>query len=542
MATGSWTGTSPRGVYKPAMNEKEGNATSGAWKNFDTSLDNIHNKLWTYNWRVCGQDYTTLNAAVTAISTTECTLVVMDNQTLTANTTIPSTLHLFFMRGGKVTLGAYTLTINGPLTAPTSQIFDDSGEGSISFGAGYVKEVFPQWWGGDPTSTDDQSNPMNATAFAIDGGDAILRLTSGIWYCKDFLPKGGCVVQGSGHSTILKAHDDPTTAIVIIQHPSIIIKDLTIDGNTDDSKTAIGVKFTANGWGSQLKNIVFTKLGSYATYVYDCNHIKIKNCRFEGGTTYMLYGDKADNLLVDHCIFQYKTVTNAIRLIYTGGADTGSNATIRNSWFEFDNASAKVTVPIYVAVQKVSIIDNKFNVTSDTQTAQIHLVDDSGNSNGTAEGCYIGRNVFQNTYATAKKLVIDAGALGNVAEWNRGLGAAADFTDNGTGTLIRAMSITADEELQLGSAAKYYRKLYATVSWNPASLADGEGETKSVTVTGANFGDWVVVGAPCDLQDCIATGYVQAADTVEIRLQNESGDVRDLASGTWTILVFDRTA
>jgi hypothetical protein len=46
MATGSWTGTSPRGVYKPAMNEKEGTADAGAWKDFDTSLTNIHNKLW----------------------------------------------------------------------------------------------------------------------------------------------------------------------------------------------------------------------------------------------------------------------------------------------------------------------------------------------------------------------------------------------------------------------------------------------------------------------------------------------------------------
>ena len=46
--------------------------------------------------------------------------------------------------------------------------------------------------------------------------------------------------------------------------------------------------------------------------------------------------------------------------------------------------------------------------------------------------------------------------------------------------------------------------------------------------------------APYDLQDIVVTGYVQAADTVEIRVQNESGSTVDLASGTWKLLVLHR--
>lgn len=77
-----------------------------------------------------------------------------------------------------------------------------------------------------------------------------------------------------------------------------------------------------------------------------------------------------------------------------------------------------------------------------------------------------------------------------------------------------------------------------TATWNVGSLGDGAGETSSgITVTGATFGDLVLVGAPVDLQDMTCTGYVQAADTVEIRVQNESGGTVDLASGTWTVLV-----
>ena len=77
-----------------------------------------------------------------------------------------------------------------------------------------------------------------------------------------------------------------------------------------------------------------------------------------------------------------------------------------------------------------------------------------------------------------------------------------------------------------------------TFTWNPGSLVDGAGETKSVAVTGAALGDFVVVSAPYDLQDMTATAYVQATDTVEVRLQNESTATVDLASGTWEVQVF----
>lgn len=78
----------------------------------------------------------------------------------------------------------------------------------------------------------------------------------------------------------------------------------------------------------------------------------------------------------------------------------------------------------------------------------------------------------------------------------------------------------------------------ASATWDPASLNDGTGETSSgITVTGAAVGDVVFVRPPYDMQDCVAYGYVQAADTVEIRIQNESGGTRDFAAGAWSVTV-----
>jgi len=82
--------------------------------------------------------------------------------------------------------------------------------------------------------------------------------------------------------------------------------------------------------------------------------------------------------------------------------------------------------------------------------------------------------------------------------------------------------------------------IYKEATVNPSSLADGVGETKSVTVVGAQLGDFVLVSAPYDLQDITVTAYVQAADTVEIRIQNEGAATVDLASGTWRILIIKK--
>jgi len=82
------------------------------------------------------------------------------------------------------------------------------------------------------------------------------------------------------------------------------------------------------------------------------------------------------------------------------------------------------------------------------------------------------------------------------------------------------------------------RELYGRLTFNPGSLADGVGETSSsITVTGAELGDFVQVSAPYDMQDILATGYVSADNTVEIRLQNESINTVNLASGVWTVKV-----
>ena len=76
-----------------------------------------------------------------------------------------------------------------------------------------------------------------------------------------------------------------------------------------------------------------------------------------------------------------------------------------------------------------------------------------------------------------------------------------------------------------------------TLVWDPASLADGAGETSANISVEAALGDFVMVAAPYDLQGITVTAYVSAIDVVKIRIQNETGGVIDLASGTWRVRV-----
>jgi len=72
--------------------------------------------------------------------------------------------------------------------------------------------------------------------------------------------------------------------------------------------------------------------------------------------------------------------------------------------------------------------------------------------------------------------------------------------------------------------------LFGLLSHDFASSVDAAGLTQAITVTGAALGDFVIVSHEVDLIDTTVTAYVQAADTVEVRFQNESGTTADLGS------------
>ena len=92
-----------------------------------------------------------------------------------------------------------------------------------------------------------------------------------------------------------------------------------------------------------------------------------------------------------------------------------------------------------------------------------------------------------------------------------------------TPTFTNLIPSGGNEGLGLNSVILATKVLNGTAVLDPANLADGIGVNLSITVTGAVVGDFVLV----------APGSVISANTVEVRLQNETTGAINLASSTW---------
>jgi len=84
-----------------------------------------------------------------------------------------------------------------------------------------------------------------------------------------------------------------------------------------------------------------------------------------------------------------------------------------------------------------------------------------------------------------------------------------------------------------------FGRLTGSDTWDPGSIADGDEETKEVTVTGAALGDFVRVSFSLDVADLVLDAKVTAANTVTCVLANNTGDAVDLTSGTISVEVFN---
>ena len=106
--------------------------------------------------------YASFATAISTIGATETTLVIPSQIAVTDNATVPATLQLKFLRGGSLNISnTKVVTINGHVDAGPYQIFE--GAGSVSFGAGSVKEAYPEWWGADNSGATSSTSAFNAT-------------------------------------------------------------------------------------------------------------------------------------------------------------------------------------------------------------------------------------------------------------------------------------------------------------------------------------------------------------------------------------------
>lgn len=113
---------------------------------------------------------------------------------------------------------------------------------------------------------------------------------------------------------------------------------------------------------------------------------------------------------------------------------------------------------------------------------------------------------------------------------------STDFRNSqGTGTVIA-------DGFQVGGVVSPKVIVSTTVTFDPPSLATGVfAVSTGITVTGAALGDSIDLYPPYDTDGVIYQGSVSAANTIKISLFNANSGTKDLASGTWGVVVKRRS-
>ena len=104
--------------------------------------------------------------------------------------------------------------------------------------------------------------------------------------------------------------------------------------------------------------------------------------------------------------------------------------------------------------------------------------------------------------------------------------------------MAAATAVSSFRGLQQMGSGLFSEMWAVSCTLDAGSLIDAAGETETVAVPGVALGDMVLgVSFGVDLQDITVTAYVQAANAVEIRVQNEGAATVNLASTKVKLLI-----
>jgi hypothetical protein len=491
---------------------------------------------------------------IASIGSNETTLTLSRQNNITADLVIPANITLRFNQGGSLNIAdTKTVTINGHVEAGLYQIFKWTGTGKVVLNK--VKEVYPQWWGAKGDGVTDDTAAIQTALDAMEIG-SILIIPSGQYYISSTLTltKNRITIQGTGLTSAL--YFNPTIANDNLFEQSggldnVIFKDFQVYNQNANGCAGVSAFWISSGASRFVWDRIyiehFNRLG---IYIDSACYLTIKNCRFldmdnSAIASYLARAIRLSTYANDVTIAENKFSQND-NCIYI--PDAGAAVRILNNSFENDGNSGNVigiTNQIYAFNIKALQIKGNYFEAERTGAANAVVEIESCPSSEVSANHFTGElgGITYTTsflkYTTSRNPIIFANTFEEISNYffivgNYPLKAFNNTFIDGGSTLTDYPSVIA-----LMSGVSYIElDLKTDFVWNPISLADGAGETSgNITITGAALGDTVQVYPPYNLQGILCMGYVSAANTVNIRLQNETGETIDLVEGTWKVKV-----
>ena len=221
--------------------------------------------------------------------------------------TIPSNITLKIQNGARASISsAKTLTINGPFDAGLYQVF--SGDGTVVFGNGAVKECYPEWWGAvNVTGTDNSTAIVSALASGVN----ICVFQKGTYdFATGFTLPVHHTIKGVGMSTNAADGSATTlkytgTGVAITVLSSTALKDFQLTGNAlATGGIHYGSALLSLAFTERVGIINFTKVDAYGIRLNNLVSGTFRDVRAEYNYYGMIVNGDSTNTLFDNCQFR----------------------------------------------------------------------------------------------------------------------------------------------------------------------------------------------------------------------------------------------
>jgi hypothetical protein len=293
------------------------------------------------------RDYDTWAAAIASIGSTMATLVVAETIAVSASVAIPTTMTLAFSNGAYLAIATgVTLTINGTLDAPLRKIFDCAGTGKVAFGAGAVKEVYPEWWGAKGDNATDDTAAIAAALIAWKN----VYFGKGIFLTDKVVLDGAVqnaqIIRGvSPDDTIIKGNTGEDIVLQIGKSGAWFtdwrISDMSIDmANLADTAAQFGI-YELSAYGGEVRNVKVINWGStnYCLGILHSYTTEYSHCDFgaNGSKVYLIGASGGDWVTTIHfsdCDMDIVVADYASQCSFTNNVLQGSGST----HFQLDHA------------------------------------------------------------------------------------------------------------------------------------------------------------------------------------------------------------
>ena len=291
--TGTWTANN--WLFKLALGDKG----PAAKTQLDTGLNQVDARLAKEIWVGDPNCGTTLQGAITTISTSSATLhVPPGTYTISTSITVPANIILKPENGALFSVSSgQVLTISGPLDAGPFQIF--SGAGTVAL-AGPIPFAYPEWWGSGSI----------ALQGALNSGIHKILLTQSLYQMSSMVTVSTPCLEIIGSSPAVFPEGCNTPSAVTIQATASMDKMFYVLCPNSSANNAIGFS---------IKNVKLdgNSLANHGVYITDARYWKSEDTAYINFLDYALFAGGQGNAWSGRAIHNF--FSNDVNGIYMKG-------------------------------------------------------------------------------------------------------------------------------------------------------------------------------------------------------------------------------